>query len=128
MVNCICCPECPSMRNFKSLNIDCQTQQFLPLLCIHSKTVSFLVKDWDLIWNIVIEDGDASNEVLCNQEIVALTLHEKEHRNEGFFLAATLFSNKMYILYTVHGHKKAKCANMLWSQLSPVKLCSLQKV
>ena len=95
-----CCPECPSMRNVKSINIDCERQQFLPLLCFHSKAVSFLVNDWDLIWDIVVVDDDETYEVLCNQDILALTLHKKEHKNEGFFLAATLVSNKVYVLYT----------------------------
>ena len=57
-----CCPECPSMRNIKSLNID------LPLLCFHSKAVSFFVNDWDLIWDIVVVDDDETYQKLCNQD------------------------------------------------------------
>ena len=101
-----CCPECPSMKNVSSLNIDCEREQFLPLLCLHSKAVSFLVNDWDLIWDIAVVDDDERCQKLCNQDILALTLHEKEHKNEGFFLAATLVSNKVYILYTATKRQK----------------------
>ena len=63
-----CCPECPSMKGFQSLKTDCRTDQFLPLLCIHSKTVSFLVKDWDEVWDIHVDEDDANHAVLCNRE------------------------------------------------------------
>jgi hypothetical protein len=96
-----CCPECPSMKGFQSLNTDCSPGQFLPMLCVHSKTVSFLVQDWDVIWDIDVDENDASHQVFCNRDTVAITLHEKEHKNCGFFLAAIMFDNKLYILYTV---------------------------
>ena len=96
-----CCPECPSMKGFQSLKTDCRTDQFLPLLCIHSKTVSFLVKDWDEVWDIHVDEDDANHVVLCNRDTVAITLHSKESKNSGFFLGAVLFDHKIFTQYTV---------------------------
>lgn len=95
-----CCPECLAMRDFMSLHIDCSPQQFLPMLCIHSRTVSFLVTDWAQIWDFDIADDDTAHNVLCNRDTVAINLNQKNNKNEGFFLAATLLENKIYILYT----------------------------
>ena len=96
-----CCPECPSMKGFQSLKTDCRTDQFLPLLCIHSKTVSFLVKDWDEVWDIHVDEDDANHAVLCNRDTVAITLHSKESKNSGFFLGAVLFDHKIFTQYKV---------------------------
>ena len=120
-----CCPECPSMKGFKSLNTDTRTDQFLPLLCIHSRTVSFLLKDdWDSIWNIDIDDNDEAHELFCNRNIVALTLHEKNERNDGFFLAATMIEGKIYILYTV---TKRQNVSICSGHSCPLSHCAHQK-
>ena len=76
-----CCPECSTMRNVMSLEVDCTPQQFLPLLCLHSKAVSFLVTDWAQIWDFDIADEDTANEVRCNQDITAITMNRKNNKN-----------------------------------------------
>ena len=95
-----CCPECSSMRNFMSLQTDCNPDQFLPLLCLHSRAVSFLITDWTEIWNVDVADDDTANELNCNDDIIAMTFREKPQKNEGFFLAASRLEGKIYILYT----------------------------
>ena len=89
-----CCPECPSMKGFLSLNTKCSPAQFLPMLCIHSKAVSFLVNDWNEIWDI----GEEDDVVFCNEDTIAMTLHSKEQKNSGFFLAGVLYGEKVFLL------------------------------
>ena len=91
-----CCPECPSMKGFLSLNTKCSPAQFLPMLCIHSKAVSFLVNDWNEIWDI----GEEDDVVFCNEDTIAITLHSKEQKNSGFFLAGVLYGDKVFLLYS----------------------------
>ena len=38
-------------------------------LCIHSKAASFLLPNWETIWNVGLDPGVGSYEVVCNDYI-----------------------------------------------------------
>ena len=68
-------------------------------LCFHSKTASFLLPNWEEIWNVNIDLHVTSNKVICNEEIKYITC--KEYKKGELFLAAVFSENKIHILYTV---------------------------
>ena len=40
-----------------------------PYLCMHSKAASFLLPNWETIWNVGLDPGAGSHEVVCNDDI-----------------------------------------------------------
>ena len=71
-----CCPECPSMRGVKSLGVQNSEEDLIPFLCIHSRTVNFLLPNWETIWNVNLSPGAESNSVTCNEDISVVTCME----------------------------------------------------
>ena len=47
-----CCPECSSMQGFTSMGVRNNEADLFPYICIHSRTASFLLPEWDTIWNV----------------------------------------------------------------------------
>ena len=45
-------PECPSMRGVSSMGVQHNEEDLLQYICVHSRTASFLVPDWQTIWNV----------------------------------------------------------------------------
>ena len=94
-----CCPECPSMRGFTSMGVQNKPEDFLQYLCLHSKAASFILPNWETFWNVNLDPGVTSHEVICNENIAAVTC--KENKKGQLFLAAVRADNKVYILQTV---------------------------
>ena len=67
--------------------------------CIPSKAASFLLTDWETIWNVGLAPGVSSHEVFCNEDIGVVTC--KEYKKGQLFLAAVLAEGKVHVLYTV---------------------------
>ena len=68
-----CCPECPSMQGFTSMGVRNNEEDLFPYLCIHSRTASFLLSEWDTIWNVKLYPNSTSTEITCNEDIEAVT-------------------------------------------------------
>ena len=100
-----CCPECPSMRGVKSLGVQNSEEDLIPYLCIHSRTVNFLLPNWETIWNVNLSPGAESNNVTCNEDISVVTC--MEFSKTGLFLAAIRAENKVHLLFTVTKRQRA---------------------
>ena len=115
-----CCPECPSMRGFTSMGVQHNEEDLLQYLCIHSRAASFLLPNWESIWNVGLNPGAKSMDVLCNSDIEVVNCKEKDKDN--LFLAAVLSEGKVHVLFTVTKRQKAPfCATF------PAPFCSTQK-
>ena len=115
-----CCPECPSMRGFTSMGLQNNEEDLLLYLCMHSKAASFLLPSWESIWNVGLNPGATSMEVLCNSDIEVVSCKGKGKAN--LFLAAVLSERKVHVLFTVTKLQKAPfCATF------PAPFCSLQR-
>ena len=73
-----CCPECPSMRGFTSMGVQHNEEDLLQYLCIHSKAASFLLPSWESNWNVGLNPGATSMEVLCNSDIEVFTVTKRQ--------------------------------------------------
>ena len=47
-----CCNECDSMKGVDKLQLDLDPDAVKQLLCVHSRTASFLLPRWHTIWDI----------------------------------------------------------------------------
>ena len=95
-------------------------EDLLQYLCIHSKAASFLLPSWESIWNVGLNPGATSMEVLCNSDIEVVSCKGKGKAN--LFLAAVLSERKVHVLFTVTKRQKAPfCATF------PAPFCSLQR-
>ena len=115
-----CCPQCPSMRGFTSLGVQNNEEDLSKYLCIHSKAASFLLPDWETIWNVGLAPGVSSHEVFCNEDISVVTC--KEYKKGQLFLAAVLAEGKVHVLYTVTTRQTAPTCSTY-----PAPFCSTQK-
>ena len=115
-----CCPECPSMRGVLSMGVQHNEEDLLQYLCVHSRTASFLVPDWQTIWNVRVAPGVTSLDVQCNTDIEAVTC--KEYKKGDLFLAAVLAGGKVHVLYTVTKRQVAPICKTF-----PAPFCSTQR-
>ena len=69
------------------------------LQCVHSKAGGFLVKNWNEIWKIELEDTDTAFAVFCNKEVKHFTF--KNQSKLETFLAGIQVDGKILLLQTV---------------------------
>ena len=85
-----------------------------PYLCMHSKAASFLLPNWETIWNVGLDH------VVCNDGIVVVTC--KEYVKGQLFLAAVRTDGKVHVLYTITKRQPAPLCSTY-----PAPYCSTQK-
>ena len=55
-----CCPECEDMNAVNNFGLYADPHDIEKLQCIHSKAEGFLIKNWQQIWDIELEDSDTA--------------------------------------------------------------------
>ena len=115
-----CCPQCPSMQGFSSMGVQHNEEDLQRYLCMHSKAASFLLPNWETIWNVGLDPGVGSHEVVCNDDINVVTC--KEYIKGQLFLAAVRTEGKVHILYTITKRQTAPLCSTY-----PAPFCSTQK-
>ena len=58
-------------------------EDLLEYLCVHSRAASFIVSDWQTIWNVTVSPGVTSLDVKINGDMEAVTC--KEYKKGGLF-------------------------------------------
>ena len=94
-----CCPQCPTMQGFSSMGVQHNEEDVQPYLCMHSKAASFLLPNWETIWNVGLDPGAGSQDVVCNDGIVVVTCNE--YVKGQLFLAAVWTEGKLHVLHTI---------------------------
>ena len=69
------------------------------LQCIHSKAEGFLIKNWQQIWDIELEDSDTALAVFCNEEVKYFTFQPQT--KSSTFLAGVQVGGQIFLLQTV---------------------------
>ena len=67
--------------------------------CVHSKAAGFLVRNWDQIWKIELEDFDTAFAVFCNKEVKHFTFQNQSRKKT--FLAGVQVDGRILLLQTV---------------------------
>ena len=49
-----CCSECPTMKGVDKLKLDTDQETVRTFLCYHSKSIEFLIPNWQEIWQVEI--------------------------------------------------------------------------
>ena len=80
-----CCDECDIMKGVDKLKLDSSREDVQNLLCLHSKTASFLIQNWREIWNIEVPRFVTAYQPNLNQEI---SLHRFQARTKDTTLLA----------------------------------------
>ena len=88
-------------------------EDLLPYLCIHSKAASFLLPSWESIWNVGLNPGATSMDVLCNSDIEVVNCKEKDKDN--LFLAAVLSECKVHVLCGRKGKRNEYLTTLFYS-------------
>ena len=89
-------------------------------LCIHSKAASFLLPNWETIWNVGLDPGVGSHEVVCNDDNDVVTC--KEYMKGQLFLAAVRTEGMVHVLHTITKRQTAPLCSTY-----PAPFCSTQK-
>ena len=65
-----CCSQCEEMGVIENLGLYADPYEISKFQCIHSKAAGFLVKNWEEIWKIELEESDTALNVLCNEPLL----------------------------------------------------------
>ena len=80
-----CCDECDIMKGVDKLKLDSSREDVQNLLCLHSKTASFLIQNWREIWHIEVPRFVTAYQPKLNQEI---SFHRFQERTKDVTLLA----------------------------------------
>ena len=94
-----CCSQCEQMKMVENLGLYADPCEISAFQCIHSKAAGFLVKDWETIWKIEVDDSDSALSVFCNEDVKYFTF--QKHSKSSGFLAGVQSAGKVYLLQTV---------------------------
>ena len=118
-----CCSECEQMKTVENLGLYADPCEVSQLQCLHSKAAGFLVKNWDEIWKVELEDSDTALAVFCNKEVEHFTF--QHHSRTKPFLAGVQLNGKVFLLQTPNSNEtKIPIQSILLKVFAP-KLCSL---
>ena len=99
-----CCSECEQMKTVENLGLYADPCEVSNLQCLHSKAAGFLVKNWEEIWKVELEDSDTALAVFCNKEVEHFTF--QHHSRTKPFLAGVQVNGKVFLLQTVTMRQK----------------------
>ena len=68
-----CCSECEEMKTVTHFGLYADPREVSKLQCLHSKAAGFLVKNWEEVWKVELEDSDTALDIFCNKEVKHFT-------------------------------------------------------
>ena len=74
------------------------------LQCLHSKAAGFLVKNWEEVWKVELDDSDTALAVLCNKEVKHYSFQHSTKTKT--FLAGVQVDGNIFLLQTVTMRQK----------------------
>ena len=99
-----CCSECEQMKTVENLGLYADPCEVSNLQCLHSKAAGFLLKNWEEIWKVELEDSDTALAVFCYKEVEHFTF--QHHSRTKPFLAGVQLNGKVFLLQTVTMRQK----------------------
>ena len=100
-----CCSQCDEMKMIENLGLYADPNDISTFQCLHSKAAGFLVKNWEEIWKIELEESDTALNVFCNEDVKNFTF--QKHSKTTSFLAGIQSSGKVFLLQTVTKRQRA---------------------
>ena len=83
----VCCSECENMKTVENSGLYADPCKISKMQCLHSKAAGFLVRNWNQIWKIELEDSDTAFAVFCNKEVKQAELGCDNFPSVAFCLA-----------------------------------------
>ena len=94
-----CCNECESMKGVDKLQLDVDPETVKDLLCLHSRTASFLLPRWHDIWDIEIPRFVSAFTVKCNQDLNFFKFQDRS--KDQTLLAGVWVDGSPHLIVTV---------------------------
>ena len=87
------------MKTVENFGLYADPCEISKMQCVHSKAAGFLVRNWDQIWKIELEDSDTAFAVFCNKEVKHFTFQNQSRKKT--FLAGVQVDGRILLLQTV---------------------------